>query len=177
MRDFGDSGDDGSGRRRILFMAALVVGGLCAGAGLRHWLARPNARSVFPSAQRISRAVSYVSQDAPALFRKLLAGLNAELSRVLEDSSDTKLPQAPRAPAAPRVERAVMPSLRDLPNESPEQKAARLWQGGVLAMRQGDYRWAIQLFDGCLKSRPANERCRSGAAEARRRLTWNERSR
>jgi len=158
-------------------MAVLVVGGLCVGAGLRRWLARPNARSVFPSAQRVSRAVSYVSQDAPALFRKLLAGLNAELSHVLEDFSDTKAPQAPRAPAAPRVERPVNSKLLDLPGESPDQKAARLWQGGMLAMRQGDYRWAIELFDGCLKSLPSNERCRSGAAEARRRLTWNERPR
>lgn len=80
-------------------------------------------------------------------------------------------------PAGPRRDVDYHPKpLPDEPGERPAQKAARLWQGGVLATRQGDYPWAIRQFKSCLEADPGSEGCRAGLAEAQRRLEWNKRT-
>lgn len=63
--------------------------------------------------------------------------------------------------------------LPDFPKEPADQAAARLWQAGELAASRGDYAWALKQFEGCLKAEPKNDGCKSGLAEARRRLGWN----
>lgn len=118
-----------------------------------------------------------------ALYRKLAGTLQ---SKAGERGLVLKLldfltggPQAPPPPSAPAqakgAPRAPPKRLPGPSNEPPAEQAARLWQAGVLATKQGDYAWAVRQFEDCLAAVPGNDGCVSGLAEAKRRLGWNRR--
>lgn len=165
-----------------------MLAGVVAAIFLKHLFA---PRDVFPPrAEPAGQAAPAAPPAQPArgafergaaLFRRLAEtiqkkakdrGLVVELLRFLGGEDP---PQAPAEVPAPvrREPKGGPAKLPEVSNEPPAQRAAGLWQGGVLAMKQGDYAWAIRNFESCLEAAPDHEGCRSGLGEARRRRDWN----
>jgi hypothetical protein len=176
-----------SGGRRAALILLLVVVGLSGGGVIRMLMSSRSAQELGGAAgSSISSKATGLTRDASAIWKRLLTGLDlGSARRLLIDRPLRYLLghgdlEAPRqAPAGAKRSGAPAARLSSLPNLSPEaleQRAAHLWQGGVLSTRQGDYSWAIQQFKSCLEAQPKHEECRKGLSEAERRLAWNRKT-
>src|SRR5581483_9020639 len=132
-----------------------------------------NTAAVF-DADRSRRGISDwdESHTAASLWSKV-AKLRAKAVRWLDPGRpaaatppEEAISESAAPAASPRRPRAEAPPLPDFGGMPADQKAAELWQGGVLAMRQGDNRWAVPMFEECLRLRPAQQECRTALAEA-----------
>lgn len=167
----------------LRLLIVLVVIGACAGVGIRVWLSRPPSRpsAVEPFDAPVPDAL-VGPRARPGVWDRLLGFLDrdGEARKILRDilgewagPREAAVPPSPSAPAAAPAPAPVRKKT-EFSDETPAQKAARLWQGGVLATRQGDYPGAIRQFKECIDAEPPSERCRSGLQEAQRRLDWNK---
>ncbi|MBI4422784.1 MAG: hypothetical protein HY554_03605 [Elusimicrobia bacterium] len=66
------------------------------------------------------------------------------------------------APAAEAAPAAPMP---EVPRETAREKVAKHWQAGMLALANGDLRWARVQFEACLKADPAAGECKRALAD------------
>ena len=166
--------------KKVLFLAVLLALGLWVGAAARRWFARAPAPAASPAAAPARSGFTGSLNDAAGILKTMLADLDLEAARqyVVRRAREllkpgTSTPTLAPAPGIRRQPDARPAPLPEVPGESHDQKAARLWQGGVLAMRQGDYQWAVRLFEDCLQVQPRNGDCADGVAEAKRRRSWN----
>lgn len=157
---------------RWALLLLLVAAGLGGGMAARSLMG--GRRTVEPGAPQpeLSRQASTVWARLLTAFNSRVAVLRREIQRFA--ANEAGAPTEPGSQPAPRREAEFRPrSLPDDSGASPEQRAANLWQGGTLATRHGDYAWAIRQFKSCLEADPGSEGCKTGLAEAQRRLKWN----
>ncbi|MBI4348213.1 MAG: hypothetical protein HY553_15335 [Elusimicrobia bacterium] len=165
----------------LRLLVVLIVIGACAGIGIRVWVSgRPSKPAAVEPFDAPAPDVEAPRRSPPGVWDRLLGFLDRDgearrvLRDILGDWAGPPQAAAPPVPQPPAATPSPVPRKGPAPEEPPAQKAARLWQGGVLATRQGDYAWAIRQFKECLEADPASDGCRAGLQEAQRRLDWNK---